>query len=395
MKAAATRKTVFLGARALYAKAMSIAVIIVAAGRGTRAGGDLPKQWQDLAGKPVLSHTLAAFAGHRRALVIHPDDKDRARALGADLQVVLGGASRDASVRNALEALEGSDVTKVLIHDGARPFVSAAVIGRVLAALDLHPGAAPALAVSDALWTGDAGLVSGTRDRAGLFRAQTPQGFHFPAILQAHRAHPGGAADDVEVAQAAGLDVAIVEGEEDNIKLTYPGDFARGEAILKGRAVDVRLGNGYDVHAFTSGDHVWLCGVKVAHDKALLGHSDADVGMHALTDALYGALAEGDIGQHFAPSDMRWKGAESHIFLRHAVARVAARGFVISNCDVTLVCERPKIGPYALAMREALAAIIGLDVGRISVKATTSERLGFTGREEGIAALATATLVKA
>ena len=189
--------------------------------------------------------------------------------------------------------------------------------------------------------------------------------------------------------------MAIVEGDEDNIKLTFPGDFARGEAIVKGRNMDIRLGNGYDVHAFTTGDHVWLCGVKVPHGRALLGHSDADVGMHALTDAIYGALAEGDIGTHFPPSDPQWKGAVSHIFLRHAVELAASRGFVIVNCDVTLVCERPKIGPHALTMRAALAGIMGLEMGRISVKATTSERLGFTGREEGIAALATATLVQA
>ena len=374
---------------------MSIAVIIVAAGRGTRAGGDLPKQWQNLAGKPVLAHTLAAFAGYSRGLVIHPDDRDRALALDAEVQIVTGGATRDQSVRNALEALADSGVTRVLIHDGARPFVSATVVDRVIAGLDHAAGAAPALAVTDALWTGVQGEVTGTQDRSGLYAAQTPQGFHFPAILQAHRDHPGGAADDVEVARRAGIAVAIVEGDAQNIKLTFAGDFARGAAILKDRSMNIRLGNGYDVHAFTAGDHVWLCGVKVGHDKALLGHSDADVGMHALTDAIYGALAEGDIGQHFPPSDPQWKGAQSHIFLRHAVERARLRGFVISNCDVTLVCERPKIGPHALAMRQALAAIMGVTVERISVKATTSERLGFTGREEGIAALATATLVSA
>ena len=374
---------------------MSIAVIIVAAGRGTRAGGDLPKQWHILDGKPVLAHTLAAFAGYSRVLVIHPDDMDRALALNTGVQIVAGGATRDQSVRNALEALSDSGVTRVLIHDGARPFVSASVVDRVLAGLDHATGAAPALAVTDALWTGVQGQVTGTHDRNGLFAAQTPQGFHFPAILQAHRAHPGGAADDVEVARRAGLAVAIVEGDAQNIKLTYAEDFARGAAILKDRSMNIRLGNGYDVHAFTAGDHVWLCGVKVAHDKALLGHSDADVGMHALTDAIYGALAEGDIGQHFPPSDDQWKGAQSHIFLRHAIERVRARGYVVANCDVTLVCERPKIGPHALGMRQALAAIMGVEVDRISVKATTSERLGFTGREEGIAALATAALVSA
>ncbi len=373
---------------------MTTAAIILAAGRGTRAGGDLPKQWQALAGRPVVAHALAAFAGMPRILVIHPDDRARAAAVAEGVQLVEGGATRDASVRNALEALAGQGVSRVLIHDGARPLVSGAVIGRVLAGLDDHPAAAPALVVSDALWTGVQGLVTGTRDRTGLYRAQTPQGFHFDAILDAHRRHGGGAADDVEVARAAGLDVAIVEGEEDNLKLTFPGDFARAEAILKGRGMDIRLGNGFDVHAFCEGDHVWLCGVKVPHSRGLLGHSDADVGMHALTDAIYGALADGDIGRHFPPSDPQWKGAESHIFLRHAAELARARGFAISNCDVTLICERPKIGPHAEAMREALAAIMALEVGRISVKATTSERLGFTGREEGIAAIATATLVK-
>ncbi len=368
--------------------------IIVAAGRGTRAGGDLPKQWQMLNGQPVLAHTLAAFAKMPRVLVIHPDDRARAEAIAGDALIVEGGATRDASVMNALLALEGAGPRKVLIHDGARPLVSAALIGRVLDALDHGPAAAPALAVTDALWTGVQGRVTGTRDRAGLYRAQTPQGFHFAAILAAHRAHPGGAADDVEVARAAGLDVTIVEGEEDNLKLTFPGDFSRAAAILKGRGMDLRLGNGFDVHAFCPGDHVWLCGVKVPHGKGLLGHSDADVGMHALTDAIYGALAMGDIGRHFPPSDPQWKGAESHIFLRHAADLARANGYAIANCDVTLICERPKIGPHAEAMRAALAAIMGIDVARVSVKATTSEQLGFTGREEGIAAIATAALMK-
>lgn len=376
---------------------MTTAAVIVAAGRGSRAGGDVPKQWQMLAGRPVLAHTLDAFRGRvgRLVLVIHPDDRARAQALAGEALLIEGGASRDASVRNALEALAGSGVTQVLIHDGARPLVPSAVIARVLEALETHPGAAPALAVTDALWLGEGGLVAGTRDRTGLWRAQTPQGFRFDAILAAHRAHPGGAADDVEVARSAGLDVAIVDGDEDNLKLTFPGDFAQAEAILKGRGMDVRLGNGYDVHAFTEGDHVWLCGVKVPHGKALLGHSDADVGMHALTDAIYGALAEGDIGRHFPPSDPQWKGAASHIFLRHAAGLMRSRGYALANCDVTLVCERPKIGPHAAAMQEALAAIMEVEMGRVSVKATTSERLGFTGREEGIAALATACLVRA
>lgn len=376
---------------------MTTAAVIVAAGRGSRAGGDIPKQWQMLAGMPVLVHTLAAFRGvvDLLVLVVHPDDRDRAQALAGDAILVNGGATRDASVRAALEALDGRGVTHVLIHDGARPLVDADVIGRVRGALETYAGAAPAVPVTDALWRGKDGLVDGTQDRAGLWRAQTPQGFRYDAILAAHRAHQGQAADDVEVARAAGLDVAIVEGNEANLKLTFPSDFARAEAILKGRGMDVRLGNGYDVHAFTAGDHVWLCGVKVAHDKALLGHSDADVGMHALTDAIYGALAEGDIGRHFPPSDPQWKGAASHIFLRHAAELMRTRGYRLGNCDVTLVCERPKIGPHAAAMQAALAGIMGVEVGRVSVKATTSERLGFTGREEGIAALATACLVRA
>ncbi|WP_374394656.1 bifunctional 2-C-methyl-D-erythritol 4-phosphate cytidylyltransferase/2-C-methyl-D-erythritol 2,4-cyclodiphosphate synthase [Tabrizicola sp.] len=372
---------------------MQTAVIIVAAGRGSRMGGEVPKQWQMLQGKPVLAHVLAAFAGMRVLLVIHPEDRARAEALGVPL--VEGGATRGASVLAGLQALEGMGIEAVLIHDGARPLVSPALLKRLVAALERHEGAAPALPVTDALWRGQDGRVAGTVDRAGLYRAQTPQAFRFAPILAAHRAHPGGALDDVEVARAAGLDVAIVEGEEANLKLTYPGDFARAEAILKGQAMDVRLGNGYDVHAFCEGDHVWLCGVKVPHTKALLGHSDADVGMHALTDAIYGALAEGDIGRHFPPSDPQWKGAASHIFLSHAIGLATRRGYKLANCDVTLVCERPKIGPHAADMQAELARIMGVDVGRVSVKATTSERLGFTGREEGIAAIATATLVAA
>ncbi len=382
---------------------MTTGAIIVAAGRGSRAGGGLPKQWRPLAGRPVLAHTLAAFHAlpeiDRLILVHHPDD----RALAAPFadsrtQLVAGGASRDASVRAALEALAGSDIRRVLIHDGARPLVSPALIRRTIAALDTAAAAAPALPVTDALWRGAAGRVQAPVPRDGLFRAQTPQAFRFAEILAAHRAHPGGAADDVEVALAAGLDVAIVEGEEDNIKLTYPGDFLRAERILEARRLatqtDIRLGNGFDVHAFGPGDHVWLCGVKIPHHHGLVGHSDADVGMHALTDAIYGALAEGDIGRHFPPTDPQWKGAASQIFLAHAAGLARTRGFAIANADVTLLCERPKIGPHSLEMRRELARILEIEMDRVSVKATTTERLGFTGREEGIAALATAALVR-
>lgn len=377
---------------------MTTAAVIVAAGRGQRAGGDLPKQWQALLGRPVLSHTLDAIRQvpgvGAIALVIHPDDRARAEALDlSGVTLVEGGATRDASVRAGLEALIPAAPDKVLIHDAARPVLREDVALRVLRALDLQEGAAPALMVTDALWRGDAGLVAGTQDRAGLYRAQTPQGFRFDAILAAHRAHEGQTADDVEVARKAGLSVAIVEGCEDLMKITLPGDFARAEKLMEGR-MDIRTGNGYDVHRFGEGDHVILCGVRVPFDRGLQGHSDADVGMHAVTDAIYGALADGDIGQHFPPSDPQWKGAASHIFLEHACALARERGYRITHADCTLVCEYPKIGPHASDMKREMARIMGLDPDQVSVKATTSERLGFTGRGEGIAAVATATLVR-
>lgn len=377
----------------------SIATIIVAAGRGTRAGSGLPKQWRMLAGQIVLAHTLNAFrqAGvSRLVLVVHPDDLDRAQGvLAPDVAIVTGGDTRVASVRAALEALAQDAPKHVLIHDGARPLVSASVIDDVRTALHNAAGAAPALHVVDALWRGEQGNVAAAVSREGLFRAQTPQGFDFSAILAAHRAYAGDAADDVEIARAAGMEIVMTQGCEENIKLTYQADFDRAERLMaqrQGHDMDIRLGNGYDVHRFGPGDGCWLCGVLVPHDRALQGHSDADVGMHALTDAIYGALAEGDIGRHFPPSDPQWKGADSQIFLRHAVDLMRERGFQLNNCDVTLVCERPKIGPHAGAMQAALAAIMGCAPDRVSVKATTSERLGFTGREEGIAAIATACL---
>ncbi len=375
---------------------MHIAALIVAAGRGTRAGGDMPKQWRDLAGQPVLARTLSAFAPHVQttAVVLHPDDRTRWDAAGLNADALVdGGATRDASVRAGLEALADKGVDLVLIHDAARPLVPARVIQDVIDALGDHAGAAPALAVTDALWTGADDRVTGTQNRDGLFRAQTPQGFHFKAILDAHRANAGPFADDVAVARAAGLDVAIVAGAEDNLKITGPDDLARATQLM-GTQMDIRLGNGYDVHRFGPGDHVWLCGVQVPHDRALQGHSDADVGMHAVTDAIYGALGMGDIGQHFPPSDPQWKGAASYIFLEHAVALAAEHGFAVGNVDCTLICEFPKIGPHQAAMKVAMAQIMGLSPDRISVKATTSERLGFTGRGEGIASIATATLVK-
>lgn len=385
---------------------MTVTALIVAAGRGTRAGGDIPKQWRPLGADKtcprVIDHTIAAFRPLVDQIVVvhHAQDTALVQNL-TDITAVVGGATRSASVQAGLEAIAGTGVTQVLIHDAARALVPQNVIQNVLDALQTQAAAAPALPVTDALWRGNT-QVDGTQDRTGLWRAQTPQGFDFETILNAHKAHDGAAADDVEVARAAGIPVSITLGDERNFKITHPEDFARAEEVLAQRKrqhkdtspMDIRLGNGYDVHRFGAGDHVWLCGIKVPHNRCLQGHSDADVGMHALTDAIYGALAEGDIGRHFPPSDMQWKGAASHIFLRHAIDLARSRGFEMSNCDVTLVCEQPKIGPHAQAMRAALADIMSVELDRISVKATTSERLGFTGREEGIASVATATLIK-
>lgn len=376
---------------------MTIAAIIVAAGRGTRAGGALPKQWQHLCGRPVAAYAMDRFAAHPRiaqlVLVLHPDDIDTQlwpREPAA--QIAAGGATRAASVQAGLATL-GPDVTHVLIHDAARPLVSDTLIDRVLDALGTHKGAAPAVAVTDTLWHGRNGQVTGVQDRTGLYRAQTPQAFHLAPLRAAYAVSTEHETDDVAVARAAGLDVAIVAGDEDNIKITMPADFVRAEKLMR-HNMDIRCGNGFDVHRFEAGDHVWLCGVQIPHSQSLQGHSDADVGMHAVTDAIYGALGMGDIGQHFPPSDPQWKGTASHIFLEHAVGLAAKEGFSISNADCTLVCELPKIGPHQDAMKAIMAAYMGIESSRVSVKATTSERLGFTGREEGIAALATVTLVK-
>lgn len=377
------------------------AAIIVAAGRGTRAGGDIPKQWQYIAGRPIAAWTLDRFRACEHVstiiLVLHQDDSVR-EIKGVSfngITRVVGGETRNASVLSGLKEAQKQGVDQVLIHDVARPCVSDTVIDEVITALDTAIGAAPGLQVTDALWTHDGGHVSGTQDRSKLMRAQTPQGFHLAPLFEAHLVHQGDAADDVEIARAANIPVQIVSGSEDNIKVTTPEDFASAARILKGQVLmDIRVGNGYDVHRFGDGDLVILCGVKVPFDRGLQGHSDADVGMHAVTDAIYGALADGDIGQHFPPSDAQWKGAASEIFLRHAVSRATERGYTISNVDCTLVCEFPKIGPIAMQMREKMAQLMGLGVERVSVKATTSEKLGFTGRGEGIAALATATLIK-
>ena len=377
---------------------MTAAAIIVAAGRGSRAGGDPPKQWRMLAGRRVIDRCIDTVASvpeiDRIVVVLHPEDMGLYHP-EERVTVVTGGDTRAASVRRGLESLAGAGIAHVLVHDVARVCTPACLFSAVLSELVGRGAlaAAPALPVTDALWRGTDGRVAGTVERAGLYRAQTPQAFDFPAILAAHRAHDGAAADDVAVARAAGMEVEILPGDPDNFKITTAADFDRAEAFLRGR-MDIRTGSGFDVHRFGPGDHVTLCGVTIPHDRGLQGHSDADVGMHALTDAILGAVAAGDIGQHFPPSDPRWKDAGSAIFLRHAVSAASEAGFAVSSLDVTLICESPRIGRHAPAMRGALSEITGTVADRISVKATTSEGLGFTGRGEGIAAQATATLVR-
>ena len=382
---------------------MTIAAIIVAAGRGARAGGKVAKQWRWIGGKMVVQHAIDAFVAAPEVgavvVVLNASDTNFRNGLKAQgLRVAIGGSTRSASVANGLKLLENDGISKVLIHDAARVCVGQEMITDVIAALDRAPAAAPALMVTDALWTGAKGVVTGTQDRDGLYRAQTPQGFDYASICAAYADFNGVAADDVEVARAAGMDVVVVPGHEDNLKITLPGDFARAERILGSgvkTVMDIRGGHGFDVHAFGPGQSVVLCGVTIAFDQGLVGHSDADVGMHALTDAIYGALAKGDIGRHFPPSDQQWKGAQSSVFLEHAAGMARDAGYAISNVDVTLICEFPKITPHAKAMCACLAEILAVDQDRVSVKATTSERLGFTGRGEGVAAMANATLVRA
>lgn len=376
-----------------------VVALVVAAGRGRRLGGEIPKQYLDLAGRPVLRHTLAAFAVNPQIdavrAVIHPDDRGLydAAALGLNLlDPVDGGASRQDSVRLGLESLSQFDPDVVLIHDGARPFVDAGIIGRTIAALDRHAGAIAALPVSDTLKRGTDGMSTGTVERAGLWRAQTPQAFRFAAIVDAHRAAAGeDLTDDAAVAERAGLDVALVAGSEDNVKITTLADLERARRLFAGPG-ETRTGSGLDVHRFAPGTKLWLCGVEIPHDHTLEGHSDADVALHALTDAVLGAIAAGDIGRHFPPSDPKWKGAPSHLFLAHAASLVAALGGRIVNVDVTIACEAPKIGPHRAAMQARLAEILGIRQDRVAVKATTTEGLGFTGRREGILAQATANV---
>lgn len=382
---------------------MRTAALIVAAGRGSRLGGPTPKQYLDLCGESVLARAMRALLAapevDRLTVVIHRDDAERYAAATRRIQdyrlspPCCGGDTRRASVLAGLEALTDAGIDRVLIHDAARPFPSRVLIAALAADLEQVPAVFPALPVVDALWRFGPGAAPFSAPREGLWRAQTPQAFRFADILAAHRGNEAHLSDDIAAAVAAGLEVRVVAGEEENFKITTAADLERARR-LAGGAMDIRVGNGFDVHAFGAGASVTLCGVQIPFDHGLDGHSDADVAMHAITDAVLGALGAGDIGRWFPPSDPQWRDAASRIFLEKAVELCAEAGFALGNLDCTIVCEAPKIAPHAETMRARLAEITGLDVGRISVKATTSERLGFTGRGEGIAALATATVAR-
>ena len=374
--------------------------LIVAAGCGARAGGGVPKQYAPLGGRALVAHAIGAFAGHPAIdavrLVIGEGQEALLAAATAAFALpapAIGGATRQQSVRAGLEAIaaEGG-AERVLIHDAARPFLPAAVIDRLLAALERAAGAVPVLAAVDSLAQGG-DLLGDPVPREGVVRVQTPQAFRFAEILAAHRAWPGArdAGDDAQVARAGGVAVATVPGDPRLGKITLAGDFAEAEAQLA-RRMRSRAASGFDVHAFAPGDGLWLCGVRIAHERALAGHSDADVALHAVTDALLGTIGDGDIGTHFPPSDPQWRGAPSALFVEHAARRIAARGGRIDHVDLTLICEEPRIGPHRPAMRARLAQLLGLPESRVSIKATTTERLGFTGRGEGIAAQAIATV---
>ncbi len=379
---------------AAHSSAMRIAALLVAAGTGSRFGGSIPKQFMVVAGKPVIRHAAEALLAHVFTLLPVGDAEPIAAALNGlpVLPAVSGGDTRQASVSAGLRALAGSAPDIVLVHDAARPFLPPTTIPALLAALRTHDGAIPAVPVADTLKRVQSGRITGTVPRDGLFRAQTPQAFRYHLLRALHATGSSGATDDAALLEMAGHAVAIVPGSDDNIKLTFPEDLVRLDRALT-QSLLPRTGSGFDVHAAEAGRPLILCGITVPHDWGLAGHSDADVGIHALCDAIYGALAEGDIGRHFPPSEAEWKDRDSAHFLRHAAGRIAARGGMLANADVTLICERPKITPHAPAMIARVAELLGVDEGRISVKATTTERLGFTGRGEGIAAQATATVL--
>ncbi|MFN4019188.1 MAG: bifunctional 2-C-methyl-D-erythritol 4-phosphate cytidylyltransferase/2-C-methyl-D-erythritol 2,4-cyclodiphosphate synthase [Erythrobacter sp.] len=375
------------------------AAIVVAAGKGLRVGGDVPKQFRHWRGKPLVRHAVEALlAADASPLVVvigaeAQADAEAALAGLTGVRFVTGGASRQDSVRNGLEALAGEAPERVLIHDAARPDLPRAVIVRLLEALEAQPGAIPVLPVVDSLAIAGAdSTMAGKAEREGLRRVQTPQAFRFPDILAAHRAWDGAtdAGDDAQVLMASSGSVALVDGDERLKKITFAEDFVNAAALPA-----LRVGQGFDVHRLTAGEDLWLCGVQIPHDKGLAGHSDADVALHAITDAVLGAIGEGDIGTHFPPSDPRWRGAPSDRFLAHAVALARDAGYAIGNVDLTLICEAPRIGPHRPAMRARVAAIIGTSESAVSIKATTTEKLGFTGRGEGIAAQAIVLLTLA
>ena len=381
-----------------------VAAVVVAAGRGLRAGGDLPKQYRHVLGEPVIRSSLALFARHDAISfvqpVIHPDDAALFQAASAGLDLlppVDGGALRQASVRAGLEALQAHAPDLVLVHDAARPFASPALVTRAIAAARASRAAVPVIGVADTVKTVDAtGCVTDTIDRVRVRLVQTPQAFGFAALLEAHRrAKAAGRddfSDDAALAEWTGVKVGTFEGEAANVKLTTDDDFVRAETTRLAALGDVRTGFGFDVHQFGEGDHVVLGGVRISHRRGLSGHSDADVVLHALVDAILGALADGDIGVHFPPTDPQWRGASSDRFLAFAVERVRARDGRIAHLDVTIVCETPRIGPHRDAMRARIAEIAGIPIERVGVKATTSEKMGFTGRGEGLAAFANATV---
>ena len=382
-----------------------VAAVIVAAGRGQRVGGDVPKQYRTIAGTPVIRTTLTAFSTHPQIdlilPVIHPADRDLFGSGSSGVKKLLpsvsGGATRQISVRNGVGALAAHAPELVLIHDAARPFLSGSLIADAIEAGRKHGAAVPGVAIADTVKRIDeAATVSGTLDRSRLRTVQTPQAFTYALIAEAHRrAEAAGRddfTDDAALAEWAGHRVHVFEGESGNVKLTTNDDFDRAELLRAAALTDVRIGNGFDVHVFAEGDHVMLGGVHIPHSRGVSGHSDADVALHALVDAILGALAEGDIGQHFPPNDPQWRGASSDRFLAFACERVRARGGIIGNLDVTIVCEAPRISPHRDAIRARIAEIAALPVARVAVKATTSERLGFTGRGEGIVAMATATV---
>lgn len=382
-------------------KDTSIGVIIVAAGRGSRAQTELPKQYCQLLGKSLLRRTFDAIFKQlptaKIITVIHPDDQqlcEQAMAGVNDHQYVFGAHTRQGSVLNGLEALEAQAPEFVLVHDAARPFVSKALITSLTDALNSGGQAIiPALSVTDTLKRVKDGLITDTVDRTSLHAVQTPQAFNFSDLLAAHRAAPHqDFSDDAAVMEASGNPVQICTGFQENFKITRPKDFMKAEAQIMMACADIRVGSGYDVHRFEAGDGPWICGIKVPYNLTLKGHSDADVGLHALTDAILSAIAEGDIGTHFPPSDEKWSGVESSVFLQHASKLVANKSGIISHVTVCLICEKPKISPHKDAMRARIAEILKIDISRVSVQATTTEKLGFTGREEGIAAQATATV---